>query len=743
MAKETLRIGGMSCAACAVKIEGFVKKVPGVSDAVANYGNNTVSVTYSDGTDRSKIVKAVEKAGYTVIDGDAEAIAEADRAEASYKKRNLILALVFAIPLSIYAMAPMFGIGVPFGDDAEIYSSIQLALCTMVLFAGRRFFTRGIAGLMRLSPNMDSLICLGSGVGFLYGAYCTAAVFGGDTAMADGLTFDSAAMIVAFVSVGKYLEALGKVRTNDAVSGLMGMEPREASVIRGGEEIRIPAEDLAEGDIVLVRPGEGIPADGTVTDGCSSVDESMLTGESAPVAKKAGDAVYGATVNGEGSLRIRTEHVGEDTALHQIIGMIEGAQGTKAPIARIADRAAAVFVPAVICTAVAACLIWLIAGGRSISFSLTVLISVLVISCPCALGLATPLAIIMGTGKAAKHGILFKSAATLEAAGKVDTVVLDKTGTVTEGRPEVSDIYAPDGDTRNVLMYAAAAEQDSEHPIAKAIRRRAEQEGITVPGHADFGSRTGNGVICTVGGVTSAAGNAALMADLGVDVSGLEDECARLSSEAKTCIYVSAGGKALGVISVTDPVRKTSRAAVASMRALGAVPMMITGDNGSTARAVCAEVGIEDVRYGAMPKDKIDAVKKLQVEQKTVAMVGDGINDAPALTQANVGMAVGSGTDIAIGAADVVLMNSDLRTVPAVLEIGRATVGNIRQNLFLAFIYNAVCIPIAAGLPYVLGMGEFSHMPMLAAAAMACSSLSVTANALRLGRFEPESLRDR
>ena len=740
MNKETLRIGGMSCAACAVKIEESVRKVDGVEEATANYGNNTMTVEYSEGTDRALIVRAVEKAGYTVIDGDAEAIAEADRKEASYKKRNLILALAFSIPLSIYAMGPMVGLDVPFHDDPGIYSAIQLALCAVVMFAGRRFFTRGISGLLRMSPNMDSLICLGSGVGFLYGTYCTLSVFGGDTGMADHLTFDSAAMIIAFVSVGKYLEAMGKVRTNDAVSGLMDMRPSEASVIRGGKEVRIPADELVEGDIVLVRPGEGIPADGTVMEGCSSVDESMLTGESAPVSKRPGDGVYGATVNGESSLRIRADHVGKDTVLYQIVGMIEGAQGTKAPIARIADRAAAVFVPAVICIAVASCLLWLIAGGRSVSFSLTVLISVLVISCPCALGLATPLAIIMGTGKAAKHGILFKSAATLEAAGRVDAVILDKTGTITEGCPEVTSIYVPDGSDDIILPYAAAAEQDSEHPIAKAIRHRAEADGIHIPDHTAFESRTGNGVICDVEGTKTVVGNGALMAEMGIDVSELEARFSSLSAEAKTCVYVALDGKARGIISVSDPVKKTSGSAVASMISLGVAPIMVTGDNGDTALAVGRTVGIYDIRYGAMPKDKIDIVRELQIKQKTVAMVGDGINDAPALTQANVGMAVGSGTDIAIGAADVVLMNTDLRTVPTVLEIGRATVRNISQNLFLAFVYNAICIPIAAGLPYILGMGEFTHMPMLAAAAMACSSLSVTANALRLGRFEPRSI---
>ncbi|MEE3400724.1 MAG: heavy metal translocating P-type ATPase [Methanomethylophilus sp.] len=742
--KEILRIGGMSCAACAVKIEESVKKVPGVSDAVANYGNNTATVTYEDGTDRSKIIGAIEKAGYTVIEGDAKAIAEADRKEAEYKKTNLIIAVVFAIPLSIYAMGPMFGASMPFRDDDPlVYACIQLVLCSVILIAGRRFFSRGIRGLMMLSPNMDSLICLGSGVGFLYGIYNTWLIWTGDTGAVEDLTFDSAGMIIAFISIGKYLEAVGKVKTNDAVSGLLKLEPQKATVIRDGKEEIIPLEELKAGDTVLVRPGESVPADGTVLEGESSVDESMLTGESVPVLKKAGDKVFGATVNGTGSLRFRADLVGKDTALYQIIGMIEGAQGTKAPIARIADRVSAVFVPAVIITAVCVCLLWLIAGGKSVSYSVTALISVLVIACPCALGLATPLAIIMGTGKGAKYGILFKSAATMEACGNIDTVVLDKTGTITEGHPETTDaIPAPGFDKKELLALAAAAESDSEHPIAAAVVRKAKAEGLEIPEHSGFESVTGNGVICTAGGRKVAVGGAGLMKSQGADVSALEDRFDELAGQAKTCVYVSADGKAAGIIAVADPVKETSRSAVASMKALGVEPVMITGDNRETALAVGREVGIEDVRYSALPKDKIDAVKQMQVEQRTVAMVGDGINDAPALTQANVGMAVGSGTDIAIGAADVVLMNPDLRNVPATFEIGRAVVRNIHQNLFLALIYNSICIPIAAGLLTVLGLGEFDHMPMLAAAAMACSSLSVTANALRLGRFRPRSLED-
>ena len=457
----------------------------------------------------------------------------------------------------------------------------------------------------------------------------------------------------------------------------------------------------------------------------------MLTGESLPVSKKAGDTVYAATVNGTGSLRIIAEQVGKDTVLHQIIGMVEGAQGTKAPMARIADRVAAVFVPAVLLISLLCCIGWMLAG-RDVLFSLTVMVSVLVISCPCALGLATPLAIIVGTGNAAKRGILFKSAAKMEAAGNIDIVILDKTGTITEGHPAVTDIVVSGMDENVMLAYTASAESDSQHPIAGAVVKKAEELGIVPAGHTDFESITGMGVRCKVDGSSVLVGNASLMTSEGLDLTSLEAENARLASEAKTCMFVAVDGKLAGLIAVADPVKKTSAEAISAIKSVGAVPVMISGDNEATALAVAKEVGISEVKAEALPQDKIDAVKRYQVQQKSVAMIGDGINDAPALAQSNVGMAIGNETDIAIDAADVVLMNGDLRSVPASMEIGKATVSNIKQNLFLAFVYNAICIPIAAGLPYILGMGEFTHMPALAAAAMSCSSVSVTLNALRL-----------
>lgn len=729
----------MTCAACAVKIETTLGKLDGVADAVSNYGNCTVTVEYDPGTvSRDRIVSSIEKIGYSVIDGDAETIARMDRAEARTRRINLLVAVLFAVPLSVYAMAGMFGLDVPFSDEPLIYSSIQLVLLIPILVAGRGFYRRGIPALLRGSPTMDSLIALGTVVAVAYSLYCMYAISTGEEHMVDHLSFDSAGMIIALISIGKYLESLGKVRTNDAVSGLLELEPDDAVVIRDGEEVHVPASELAVGDIVLIRPGESIPADGRVVEGSSSVDESMLTGEPVPVVKNAGDEVFSATVNGEGSLRVEAVKVGSDTVLHQIIGMIEGAQGTKAPIARTADRVAGIFVPSVILVSVICCILWLI-SGRELSFSLTVMVSVLIIACPCALGLATPLAIIAGTGKAAGYGILYKSASVLEGSGKVNRIILDKTGTITEGRPSLTDaVPAPGSDRDELLSVALTAEADSQHPIAAAVRNGCE--GMEVRKHSDFTSVTGMGVTCTIDGLRCAVGTQGLMEAEGVDTSSMSETYENLASRANTCMFVSLGGRLLGLIAVADRVKPEAADAVASLRAMGIEPCIITGDNEHTARAAGEAVGITDVRSGAKPVDKLEAVKDFQVMQETVAMVGDGINDSPALAQSNIGIAVAGGTDIAIGAADIVLMNDDIRTVPASLEIGRATLTNIRQNLFLAFVYNAICIPIAAGLPYVLGMGEFTHMPMLAAVAMACSSLSVTANALRLTRFIPSSV---
>lgn len=735
----TLRVGGMSCAACAGNIEKALRSLDGVESGTANFGTGTVTVSF-DGTrtDRDSIMRAIEKSGYSVILGGQEEADAASREESARMRNSLFVSVAFTIPLSIMAMGHMLGIPVPFHDDPAIFSIVQLILCIPVMIAGRGFFIRGLPALMRRDPNMDTLIALGTGTAFLYSIYCTALTVSGDASYVMSLAFDSAAMIIVLVTVGKYLESGSRIKTNDAVRGLFDLSPKEAVVIRNGEEIRIPAEDLTVGDTVIVKPGERIPADGRIIEGRSHIDESMLTGESIPVGRETGDTVFNGTVNGTGSFRMSAEKVGRDTALFQIIDMVRSAQGTKAPVARMADRVASVFVPVVIAVAVASCLGWYL-SGHPVSFSLTVMISVLVISCPCALGLATPLAIVVGTGKAAQHGILFKSAAALEVSGGIDVVIFDKTGTITEGHPDVSDaITGMDPD--EFLRFAAAAEKDSEHPLGDAVIRYAEDRGIPIPAHSGFASRTGKGVVCTVDGRTVAAGNAILMEEIGADASAFTEDVRRLSSEGKTYMFIAIDGTVEGIIAIRDPIKESSRPAIGMLNGMSVDTIMVTGDTEGTARSIASEAGVPDVRFGILPQGKSDIVRGFQTEGRTVAMTGDGINDAPALTQADLGIAVGTGTDIAIDSADVILMSKDLRSVPAALRIGRATMRNVKQNLFLAFCYNVVFIPVAAGLPYLLGMPEIPGMPMLAVAAMSLSSISVVVNALRLGRFDPDAL---
>ncbi len=632
-------------------------------------------------------------------------------------------------------MGHMFGLDL--GLEPLHFCILQIILLIPVLYAGRRFFRKGFPALFSKSPTMDSLVSLGCTASVLMGLYSTYEVWAGDMSAMHSLSFDSAAMIIALVSIGKYLEARSKYRTNDALRKLLQMAPSQATVIRDGVETVIDSSELAVGDIVLIRPGESVPTDAVVVEGSSSVDESMLTGESVPVSKGAGDLLYGATVNGSGSLRARVEKVGDDTVLFQIARMMETAQGTKAPVANIADRVSAVFVPVVITIAALACIGWLLAG-RDLEFALTIAVSVLVISCPCALGLATPLAIVVGTGVGTKHGILFKTAASLEAAGRADTVVLDKTGTCTIGRPEVVSVET-DMDGDRFLAIVAAAEKDSEHPLGEAVVRRAASAGIEIPAHSGFESVTGGGVRCTDAGSEDIVGSAPFLAECGVDVP---DTGSAVGGETR--ILAAIGGEYAGSVSIMDPLRPESASAVASLKRDGMRVLMVTGDRRDTAEHIAAELGIEEVRAETKPGEKLEIVKDLQVSQRRVVMTGDGINDSPALTQADVGVAVGSGTDIAIEAADIVMMNDDLRSVPASLEIGRATLRNIRQNLFFAFVYNAICIPIAAGLPVLLGYEDLvSQMPMISALAMSLSSISVVTNAMRLRRCAPAALDER
>ncbi|MDR1405436.1 MAG: heavy metal translocating P-type ATPase [Candidatus Methanoplasma sp.] len=733
--RVNLKTNGMTCVACSLAIEKAVRKLDGVSEVNANFSNNVVSVLY----DPSRIgiddlSGAIRKAGYDVLEDDPDALAEREKLNAARIKKELAVSIIFTIPLSVMAMGPMLGIDMPFSSSPKVYSVVQLVLCMPVLIAGKRFYTKGYHALAAGTPTMDTLIALGTTAAVVYGLYATFQIFAGNPHSVHSLVYDSAAVIITLVSVGKYAESRSKVKTTDAVRGLMDLAPLTANVMRDGKEITIPADEICAEDIVVIRPGERIPADGRIIEGSSSVDESMLTGESMPVSRRSGDAVYGGTMNINGGLKMVAEKIGKDTVLFQIVRMIQDAQGTKAPVARIADRVAAVFVPAVMIIAAVSCVIWLL-SGRSVEFSVLVLISVLVISCPCALGLATPLAITVGTGKAAEYGILFKNASALERSGKITSVVLDKTGTITEGKPKVTDIVS-EIEERELMAVAAAAEMNSEHPLGRAIVSYAEGNRISILPSSDFISEPGGGVRCTVNGKHTAVGNA--------DFIGSEpndpEHVFKMSSEGKTVVFVSIDGEYAGLIAISDSIRDSTVSGISSLIKMGIKPIMVTGDAEGTARSIAAVAGIEDVRAKALPEDKLRIIKELQVSGENVAMVGDGINDAPALTQSDLGMAIGSGTDIAIGAADVILMNDDVRSIPAAMDIGKATLGNVKQNLFLAFCYNAVCIPIAAGVPYVLGMEMIPEMPMLAAAAMSLSSISVVANALRLRGFRPKSI---
>lgn len=734
--KIILRTGGMSCASCSVKIERTVGKLNGVLSVNANFSENTVFVEFDPEKISSEYISdAIRKSGYDVLEGDNDTIMEKERKESIALKRDLTISVVFTAILMIMAMGPMLGLNIPFHDNAELYSIIQLILCIPVIFSGRRFYIRGIPSLLRGNPTMDTLIALGTLAAIIYSLYSIITIFQGNDSAMHSLFFDSAAMIITLVSVGKYLESRSKVRTNDAVKGLMDLAPPTAEIERGKDTVAIPIEEVNIGDITVIRPGNRIPIDGKVIEGLSHVDESMLTGESMPVKKTIGDEVYSGTTNSTGVLRAEVTRIGGDTALSKIVRMIKDAQSTKAPVARIADKVASIFVPVVILIAVAAAVLWMLAG-KGLEFSLVILISVLVISCPCALGLATPLAITVGTGRAAEYGILFKDAATLERSGNISEIILDKTGTLTEGSPKVERIIT-DIDEKEFIAYVASAESVSEHPLGKAVISYAKDLSVEIYRPEEFTSVTGKGIICTVKGKNVIVGNDRLLMENKIEFS---DNIS--NDEGMTQIYVAIDGIYVGSISMGDPVRKTSRSAVSHLKKMNINVTMVTGDSDSTAKKIAKETGIENIISKALPEDKINIVKKIQAKGADVAMVGDGINDSPALIQADIGIAIGSGTDIAIDSADVILMNDDMRNIPATFAIGKATIRNIRQNLFFAFCYNVVCIPIAAGLPFLLGLSSFTEMPMIAALAMSCSSISVVLNSLRLKGFKPDCYTD-
>ena len=721
--KQTYTVLGMSCQACALNVERAVSKISGVNAARVNLLANTLEVE-SDSVSDEIIIDAVKNAGYKALSG-RKAVAP----EHVHMKKRLIASLCLLVPLLVISMGHMAGLPL----SAEVSGILQFVIVIPIIILNRKFFLQGIPALFRRSPNMDSLVAVGAGAAFIYSTVVLFAILLGYPP--SHFYFESAGTILTLVTVGKYLESRSKGKTTEAITKLLDLAPKTATILRNGEELTVPISDVSVGDIIVVRPGGKIPVDGTVTEGSSSVDSSVLTGESMPVAKRVGDAVQAGTICLYGNIKFRAEKVGDDTTLSQIIELVRDASSSKAPIARLADRVAGVFVPAVMLIALLVFCIWMFVGAE-FSFALGVAISVLVISCPCALGLATPVAVMVGTGKAASLGILIKSAETLETAGKADTIVFDKTGTLTEGKPSVDGIFAAEGISRDELILSAASvEALSEHPLSKAVTDYSKKMGITPFAVDDFLAVPGRGVTAAASGVRYYAGNAAYMREAGV-TGNFPDV-----PEDRAVIFFAKDTTPLGIITVSDAVRRSSAKAVESLHELGLKVVMLTGDSEATAKRVADEIGVDEFYAGLLPSDKEAAVRRMQEEGRRVIMAGDGINDAPSLARADVGMAVGAGTDIAIESADIVLINSNPQAAASAVRLSRAVIRNVKQNLFWAFIYNTIGIPLAAGILYV----PFGVLlsPGIAALAMSCSSVCVVSNALRLRRFrEPEGETD-
>ena len=750
---QNFALTGMSCASCAANIESAVSSLPEVSAASVNLATEVLSVTYQLGAINEEIIcQTVAEAGYQAqvladqagasqaqIQQEADQAAQAKASHQAALWRRFWLSAIFALPLLCLAMAEMVGLTLPtwlsHRGDGQLFVSLQLALTLPILWLGRSFFLNGFKHLVKGHPNMDSLVALGTSAAVAYSLYSSIQVWLGDHHAAMSLYYESAGVILTLVTLGKYFEARSKGQTSAAIQALIKLAPQEAQVLREGQEVTLPLDQVQVGDLVRVRPGQKIPVDGRVVEGQSWVDESMLTGESLPVAKKVGDQVVGASLNQQGSLIVETNKVGQDTTLAQIIHLVQAAQGSKAPIAQLADRVSAVFVPVVMTLALVAGLAWYLIGGQSWAFALTISIAVLVIACPCALGLATPTAIMVGTGKGAEQGILIKSGTALEMAHQVNAVVLDKTGTLTQGQPQVTDVLPLTGWTPDQLLaLAAAAEVNSEHPLGQAIVAGARERELALPEVTDFQSLTGSGIQVRLDQATYYLGNRRLMQEQGLDLGQAEDQAAALAAGGKTPIYVANEHELLGLIAVADPLKETSPEAVRRLKAMGLQVIMLTGDNAKTAQALAAEAGIDQVISDVLPADKAQVVADLQAKGLKVAMVGDGINDAPALAQADVGLAIGRGTDVAIESADMVLMGSDLISVATAIKLSQATIRNIKENLFWAFAYNVLGIPVAMGVLHLFG-GPLLN-PMLAGAAMSFSSVSVIVNALRLRRFK-------
>lgn len=746
--KKTLTIEGMTCASCAQTVEKSAKNLEGSTNVVVNLATEKMVVEYDPTIlNLSEIIKAVSDVGYEAH----EEISSAQSLDEDQEKKDqeiksiwnrFFWSAVATIPLVYISMGPMIGLPVPSVIDpmhqASLFSLLQLLLTIPVIILGKKYFTVGFKTLFRGHPNMDSLVALGTGAAFVYSLGATWLVWQGDTSYAMDLYYESAAVILTLITLGKYFEVRSKGKTSEAIKKLMGLAPKTAQVIQKGKEVQISVDEVQVGDILIVRPGEKLPVDGVVTEGNTSVDEAMLTGESIPVEKATGSQVIGASINKNGTIQYKATKVGKDTALAQVIQLVEDAQGSKAPIAKMADIISGYFVPIVIVLAILSGLGWYFAGQSGI-FALSITISVLVIACPCALGLATPTAIMVGTGKGAEHGILIKSGDALETTHKVQTVVLDKTGTITEGKPKVTDIITiNEVSEEELLLVSASAETGSEHPLGEAIVRAAEEQDMTLKKVQSFQAIPGHGIVVQIEDDVYSLGNKKMMDDQDISLEILAQKSNTIASEGKTPMYVAKNDSLIGIIAVADTVKPTSAVAISKLHKMGIEVVMMTGDNKRTAEAIGKQVGVHRIISEVLPEDKAAEVALLQKEGKKVAMVGDGINDAPALAQADIGIAIGSGTDVAMESADIVLMRSDLMDVPIAIELSKATIKNIKENLFWAFAYNTLGIPIAMGLFYIFG-GPLLN-PMFAGAAMSFSSVSVLLNALRLKRFKPSKV---
>lgn len=748
MKKELFDIIGMSCSACSAHIEKEISGLRGVGTVSVNLLKNSMSVIYDEATlNTEKIIKKVEESGYSAALHKQTAPGTKPDTSLQSMKKQLIISLVFTLPLFYIAMGEMTGFPMPSFltgvQNAMVYAIVQLILVIPVIIACNRYFRSGIKNLYRRSPNMDSLIALGSGSAFIYGIYAICKIAIGfkyddmhtvhDFSM--NLYFESSAMILTLITLGKYFEAKAKNRTSQAITKLMDLSPKTATVIRDGMEYEIFSDDVVLNDILVVKAGNAVPVDGIITEGSSSIDESAITGESLPVEKNEGDKVTGGTINKSGYFKMRATAVGENTTLYKIIQLVDEATSSKAPIAKLADKISSIFVPVVIGIAVISTVIWLLLG-QSFEFALSIGISVLVISCPCALGLATPTAIMVGTGKGAANGILIKSAQSLETARSIDTVILDKTGTVTQGKPSVTDIYPIGTDKDNLLTIAASLENMSSHPFSESIVTNAQASGIVLKNVHNYKLIPGQGISGIIDSAHCFAGNRKLMAAAGIGVSEYADIEENFALEGKTPLFFASENKLIGIIALSDVIKPTSKQAVELLEQMGIDVIMITGDNLRTAEAIRKQAGLNKVIAEVLPEGKEREVQALQQQGRKVAMVGDGINDSPALARSDVGIAIGAGTDIAIESADIVLIKSDLMDVPLSISLSRAVFKNIKQNLFWAFIYNLIGIPVAAGILYH-SFGLLLN-PMIAAAAMSLSSVSVVMNALRLKFFTPK-----